>query len=147
MLAVAYIYFDYEDGVSQNINYIIRSLLKQLLNRSSPAYHQLKSMYIENEKVGTDPDPSSFVDLLRYTVASNIGSVFVVFDALDECGNEKFRESIITLICQLKEAGAKGFCTTHRSGNTTWYIICIADRGSERGYTELLFQCPALQWV
>ena len=63
--SVTYIYFDYKDAVSQNVNYVIWS---PLLYSSSTAYQQAESIYNEAHKAGKGPDPSAFMALLRQAV-------------------------------------------------------------------------------
>jgi len=111
-VSVAYIYFDYKDSDAQSVDNVIRSLLKQLLCASIVIPQEVESVYNDARKQFKDPDTLTFTRLLQLVAASNSGNVFIVFDALDECGSTKVRDFVITLICQLKEAGAKGLCTS-----------------------------------
>jgi hypothetical protein len=108
--AVAYVYFDYNDLQSQARDNIIRSLLKQLLFHWAILPRELEQIFERSIERGKTANGETLKEHLIST-CSHVGSVFVLFDALDECTRENFDQAA-ELICDLKNAGAKIFCTS-----------------------------------
>ena len=109
-LAVAYIYFDYNDPKSQTLETVIRSLLKQLLFKFALLPRELESLYDECLQKGKPTDMSA---LRKHLISScsHFQRVIVLFDALDECTPTNLRETT-EIIGELRKAGVKVFCTS-----------------------------------
>src|SRR5438046_8589008 len=115
--AVAYVYFDYKDPEGQTLDKVIRSLLKQLLSSLNLVPRELEALYDESRARSTTPDASA---LQRHLISAipAFASVFIMFDALDECSNHNFEE-VAGLILQLEKGGAKICCTSRIN---TWEV-------------------------
>jgi len=108
-ICVAYIYFDYKNSELQNGDYIVRTLLKQLLLPLDLISRELENVYDDCCSRSKRPDKEFLISQLLST-ATRFSSVFFIFDALDECSKETL-ESMITLICEFKDSAIKMFCT------------------------------------
>ena len=107
---VAYVYFDYKNREEQTRENVVRILLKQLLLPSNLTPPDLESAYDEYCSHHKDPESAIFRQQLLSTSVS-FSSVYVMLDALDECGSETL-EDIIALIGLLRNSGVKVFCTS-----------------------------------
>ena len=81
--AVAYFYFDFNDGGKRDINSLIRSLLTQLSSRTATTPVVLLEAYKENQSGNTAVDDESLTTILRDLILT-FQSIYIVFDALDE---------------------------------------------------------------
>jgi Ankyrin repeats (3 copies)/Ankyrin repeats (many copies) len=109
-VCVAYIYFDYKI-TDQTDDNIVRSLLKQLLVQSKVIPSDLESHYNDCCSLSKSPDGAIFSQSLFSSIA-NFSSVYILFDALDECSDKTFNE-ISALIRRLKDTKELHvFCTS-----------------------------------
>ncbi|WQF89312.1 Putative NACHT nucleoside triphosphatase, P-loop containing nucleoside triphosphate hydrolase [Colletotrichum destructivum] len=79
-----YFYFDFTDTSKQSLEKAIRSLIAQLYRKSHDVQTHLDSLYSSCKSNSQQPS----IDLLRSTfegMAQQIGEVWIVLDALDEC--------------------------------------------------------------
>lgn len=92
---VAYFYF--KDGQRQKAHDMLRSIVKQICmkvsNLSETAINQLHQF----SSCGERPDDAQLVGLLQ-TIAENVGVVYIVVDALDECVE---RRHVLKLLASL----------------------------------------------
>ena len=106
-----YIYFDYKNQEAETGDYVIRTLLKQLLLCSDLIPPDLEKIYDECRSRQKSPEGSFFTQQLLSTAAS-FASIHILLDALDECTSRTL-EDAIALIHQLKDPDPhiKWFCT------------------------------------
>ena len=118
--AIAYVYFDYKNREIQTGDYIVRTILKQLLVQLKTIPRDVEATYDDCCSRLKQPEKTFFVQQLLSMVA-RFGSVYVLLDALDECTDATL-ENIIHLICQLKDSEFKVFCTFRPN------IITLSDK-------------------
>jgi hypothetical protein len=106
---VAYVYFDYKNAEAQTEDFVVRTLLKQLLFSVDLIPRELENVYDERCSRLKSPDNEFLISQLLST-ATKISNVFIMLDALDECSNETL-EDMITLIHRFKHSGIKVLCT------------------------------------
>ena len=106
---VAYLYFDYKNAEAQTRDHVVRTLLKQLLLPSHLIARELEASYDAWSVHSKNPDRTIFSRQLL-SAAATFSSVYIMLDALDECGSETL-DDIVTLIRLLKDSGIKVFCT------------------------------------
>jgi len=112
---LAYIYFDYKDRARQTPEVILSELLKQLafrrtdLQADTSVSPHIEKMY---EKMHTEGKRPSMSDLQEVfiSIAAEFSEVFLIFDALDECG-ENERNLLLPFLMRLPLArkGNVGF--------------------------------------
>ncbi|KAL8647369.1 MAG: hypothetical protein Q9226_006457 [Calogaya cf. arnoldii] len=97
--AVLYFYFDFNDLQKQKLAFMVRSLLSQILECSSVAFRRLKSLYDLCSDGKSQPNLKSLCVKLA-EIVENVDETFIVFDALDECGE---REELFGIINQVRQ--------------------------------------------
>ena len=100
-----YIYFDYKNQEAETGDYVIRTLLKQLLLCSDLIPPDLEKVYDECRSRQKSPKGPFFTQQLSST-APHFSSVHILLDALDECSHETL-EDVIALILQIKNPNVK----------------------------------------
>ena len=84
---VVHIYFDYKAHQSQTALSVATSLLKQLLIRLDFIPQELESMYSTNTKLNM-----ATCKAMLFQCARKVGTIYAVFDAVDECNETNFTE-------------------------------------------------------
>ncbi|KAL4789263.1 ankyrin [Aspergillus venezuelensis] len=84
-LGLAYIYCDFLRKNDQNVENLLASILKQLSHFRSPLPTGVKELYEQHQDRQTRPSLKELVRGLQHVVPL-YAKVFVVIDALDECG-------------------------------------------------------------
>lgn len=82
---LAYWYFQFSNGETQEIPNLLRSLLRQL--SSAPLPPSITKLWESYSRPGTQPDQQTLCEALNETLRNLEGQVFLVLDALDECPN------------------------------------------------------------
>jgi hypothetical protein len=90
---VVYTFFDYNDRQKQTPVGIIRSLLKQIVSPFDTVPREIIDLYASR---ATDPDLSTLLEQF-YTCAERFDSIYILFDAFDECDDSQ-QKKILTLI-------------------------------------------------
>ncbi|KAL8845679.1 MAG: hypothetical protein Q9221_009164 [Calogaya cf. arnoldii] len=101
--AVLYFYFDFNDLQKQKPEYMVRSLLSQLLEQSSTAFHTVKSIHTSCSSGNSQPSFKTLKKALGEIIQS-LGETFIVLDALDECGE---RQELFEIINHIRQYGPK----------------------------------------
>ena len=97
-----YVYFNYKSSESQSQVKIAGNLLKQLVAEADiPS--DLESLY-ETSKAKT-PESAPLIQLLK-SYSKNFSSIYAVFDAFDECGDDN-QEDVLDLFDDLEKSGYK----------------------------------------
>ncbi|KAL8881935.1 MAG: hypothetical protein Q9198_000968 [Flavoplaca austrocitrina] len=97
--AVLYFYFDFNDGKKQQPEYMVRSLLSQLLIQCSIALPIMKRLYSFCSKGSSQPDLKALCVVLG-EIIQDVGDSFIIIDALDECGERQRLFEVINDIRQ-----------------------------------------------
>jgi hypothetical protein len=106
---VAYVYFDYKNMEAQTGDYVVRTLLKQLLLPLDSIPRELEAAYYEYRSRLTVPDQIFFVRQLLSTAAA-FSSTYIILDALDECSTQTL-DNVVSLVRQCQDAGMNVLCT------------------------------------
>ncbi|THZ36792.1 hypothetical protein D6C88_10432 [Aureobasidium pullulans] len=96
---VAYWYFQFSDSTTQDISYMLRSILRQLA--SSPLPDQLRGLWSQHFRNQSEPSRAELLGVISDVVKSH-EVVYLVLDALDEYPAEKSPERR-TLLMIIKE--------------------------------------------
>lgn len=133
-----YFYFDYKYPKLHTAENVIRSLLKQILSFLTAHFRRFESLLNSLRRQNESLDVTIFTQ--NFILASTyFTSVFVLVDGLDECIPTSLSD-VVALICQLKDAGVKIFCTSRNSINlrkqlgTPAEIVIEADINDLRNY-------------
>ena len=97
-MAVIYAYFDYKIQEEQNPSLILSILFRQLLLHLPCLPAEIEKHYEKFILYGSRPDYNTFLELFG-RVGSQFSSVFVLFDAFDEC-TPNYQRAIYSLIQQ-----------------------------------------------
>lgn len=100
---VAYWYFDNADSQTQNLQRLLRLVLRRISAKASPFPEAVRDLANKHEAAGSAPGTSALIRTLKDTVAMLEEDVFLVLDAIDEyqTGNEALREEFLDLLVEL----------------------------------------------
>ena len=113
-IGIAYIYCDYKRQQEQKLEDLLKSLLKQLVQKQPSMPESIKSLYKHHRDRGTSPP---LVEILRvlYSVVANYSRVFIIIDALDECqASDGNRSRLLSEIFNLQVKTKVNFFATSR---------------------------------
>jgi hypothetical protein len=111
--SIAYFYFDFrEEDRHKNVEGFLRSLLRQLSERELPAVVETLS------KDNPSPDIDKLTDTLK-TVLQQVPTVFLDFDALDECTEVKILMKTIAKIKKWGLPGVRILATSRKESDVT----------------------------
>jgi Cdc6-like AAA superfamily ATPase len=108
-IGIAYIYCDYRRQEQKPID-LLKSLLKQLVQKQPSMPESIKSLYERHKDVRTTPSLDEILKVL-YSVVANYSRVFIIIDALDECQN---RRRLLSEIFSLQVETEVNFFATSR---------------------------------
>jgi hypothetical protein len=108
--AIGYIYFDYNDPNSFQLENIVRSLLKQLLFNLQIVPETIEGLYDGCLQKGEAAGFATLKEQLLSNLTKFRRALFL-FDALDEVSTEYIRD-IMALISDFRNAQVKVFCTS-----------------------------------
>jgi hypothetical protein len=100
---VVFYYFDFNDQAKQTLSGCLRSLVQQLSIQSTTLDESLLSLY-EDCNSG-EPNNDDLTEVL-ISILSNTSKIYMVIDALDECGEEE-RESFYEMLNAIKSSTAR----------------------------------------
>ncbi|KAL2844564.1 ankyrin, partial [Aspergillus pseudoustus] len=113
-LGLAYIYFDFRRENDQSAECLLASLLKQLSQCRAPLPTCVKELYEKHGDRRTRPISKELFRALE-SVASLYSKVFVVFDAVDECGTlDDCRNIFLSKIFDLQKVCSVNVLATAR---------------------------------
>lgn len=105
---VLYHYCDYYDAKEQLTTVkIVRSLLRQLAEKSEILPREIEAFYDESQKTGRYPDQNQLVATV-IVLSQRVSKTVIVIDAIDE---QEDRKDLISLVKEL-EASCKIFVTS-----------------------------------
>ncbi|KAJ5353699.1 hypothetical protein N7541_006263 [Penicillium brevicompactum] len=93
---LGYWYFQFGVDATQNIDAMIRSLIRQLSR--SPVASEVTKIWKDHHLKGSQPDTNAVSDVFDDLLSHLTSDVYLVFDALDECPeNEESKERALVL--------------------------------------------------
>jgi hypothetical protein len=132
--AVGFVYFDYKEQEKQTSTNIAANLLKQLittsLHESTPCSDLLETMKARFES-GRLGGIRELGNLIIDWIDRIPGSVFLVFDALDECENTTTQHQLLKFISQLRRSNARILVTSRQSAPPQWITENITIRAND----------------
>ena len=111
-VGVTYVYFNYKTQADQTATTLLSALLKQLVQNRPDVAEPVSALY---RKLGGATKPSlDDISQAFQAVLSNLSSVFVVVDALDECANQNgTRTKLLSFLRDLQaKADLRLLCTS-----------------------------------
>ena len=86
--ALAYFYFAFDRKEMQTVNALMRSLIFQLNAQSGNLYGPLRELHKKYQEGGTcQQPPNKELEKTLMSILSQISSIYIVFDAIDEALN------------------------------------------------------------
>ncbi|KAK7701472.1 hypothetical protein SLS64_010216 [Diaporthe eres] len=100
---VSYWYFDNADSQTQNLQRLLRLVLRRISAKASPFPEAVRDLANKHEAAGSAPGTAALIRTLKDTVAMLEEDAFLVLDAIDEyqTGNEALREEFLDLLVEL----------------------------------------------
>ncbi|MCJ1352896.1 MAG: hypothetical protein MMC33_002880 [Icmadophila ericetorum] len=99
--ALACFYFDFNDIEKQKVSPLVSSLIVQLCNQVVKIPEELDKIF-EKCQVGDHEASSQELEIILFSLVKAFGSMFIVFDALDECPKDGEREDLLDLLAKIK---------------------------------------------
>lgn len=84
-VGIAYIYCNFQSTPDLNIQDLVASLIKQLIQRQSELPKVVIDLYKNHQKKNTRPRTDELSSCLR-SIVTELSTTFIIVDALDECG-------------------------------------------------------------
>lgn len=122
---VAFFYFDFADTEKRKCGNMIRSLITQLCLPNRDVPQALTSLYSSCDNGKTQPPLESLLSLLCEMI-QQLQEVFIVLDALDECGEGEKLLNILENIAGWETDGLHILLTSRKDHNIERWIkqIC-----------------------
>jgi hypothetical protein len=92
---VAYFYFDFSDPQTQDPEAMVRSVIAQLIRKCSVTPNSLDTLFSQHENNNQKPSIETYLEALKDLV-QDFPRVYLVLDALDECGSRAELTDILT---------------------------------------------------
>ena len=83
-VALAFVYCNYKEKLSQTIEYFVGAIIRQLVERKAVIPDYVRTLYGNHRGKGTNPTLTEYLELLQ-SLAKECSEVYIVIDALDEC--------------------------------------------------------------
>jgi hypothetical protein len=124
-LAVAYFYFDFNDGRKQLVNNLIRSLITQLSKQCSSVPVGLVTLYSNCLNGQNQPSTTSLTRVLRDILTSSFfRHAYIVLDALDECSEQDDLLSFLGDVTDWELDSLHILATSRQDRTTIEYLEC-----------------------
>ncbi len=94
-----YFYFDFQVRQKQTLESCLRSLLVQLISRAPKALVSLKQLIAAYDNGKSTPSRGSLLEAFRHAIV-DVGLVYLVLDALDECTNRSILLQTLEECCR-----------------------------------------------
>ena len=120
---IGFVYFDYKEQERQNPTNVAASVLRQLImtsrHDSTPCSDLLELMKgrLERGRLGGIRE---LTKLIIDWIDRIPGSVYLVFDALDECENTTTQHQILKFINQLRRTNVRILATSRQPAPVEW---------------------------
>lgn len=99
-LAIAYFYFDFHD-TDTRLHAVLRSLVEQISLQCPNTPDALMQLFSDNAEGCRSPTAEELTSTVK-SIIGTFGSVYVIFDALDECPQ---REELLALLETMHDWG------------------------------------------
>ena len=120
-----YFYFDFQVGQKQTFEGCLCSLLVQLISRAPKALESLKQLFAAHDKGRSTPSRGSLLEALRQAVV-DVGVVYIVLDALDECSNRSILLQGLGEYCRWGLASLHILTTSRKETDIEDHMIKLA---------------------
>lgn len=113
-IGIAYLYCNYRRKEEQNPEYLLLSLIKQLVQELPSVPEKVKSLYEHHKYKRTRPSFDEISTVLQ-SVVVNYSRVFIIIDALDEChDSDGYRRKVLSEIFSLQNKSEANLFATSR---------------------------------
>jgi hypothetical protein len=92
--AVVYFYFDFHDNEKRKVENLVRSLIVQLSTQSAKTPESLEALFSSSLDGSKQPKVEDLIQTFQQ-ILENFQNVFIIVDALDECGD---RDGLLMLL-------------------------------------------------
>ncbi|KAH8657654.1 hypothetical protein BX600DRAFT_499745 [Xylariales sp. PMI_506] len=105
-MIVAYWYFDNADLQTQNLQRLLRLVLRRIAAKATPFPPAVRDLANKHEVAGSAPSTVVLVKALKETIATLDEDIFLILDAVDEyqSGDETLQEEFLDLLVMLGDA-------------------------------------------
>ncbi|KAG6355225.1 hypothetical protein INS49_004306 [Diaporthe citri] len=105
-MIVAYWYFDNADPQTQDLQRLVRLVLRRTSAKATPFPEPVRDLANKHEAAGSAPGITALMKALQATIAALEEELFLVLDAIDEyqTGKETFREEFLDFLVELGNA-------------------------------------------
>ena len=105
-MIVAYWYFDDADPPTQNLQRLLRLVLRRISAKTTPFPKAVRDLANKHEFSDSSPSTTALIKALKETVAALEEDMFLVLDAIDEyqAGNETLRKEFFDFLVSLGDA-------------------------------------------
>lgn len=105
-LIVAYWYFDNADPPTQNLQRLLRFVLRRISAKATPFPEAVRNLASKHELSGSLPSTTALIKALKETVAALEEDMFLLLDAIDEyqAANETLREEFLNFLIGLGDS-------------------------------------------
>lgn len=107
--AIAYVYCEFNQRVTQTPELIFASILQQLAYRQPNLDPEIDSLYKDRD---SPRPPLKMLISAILSISRNSNAVYIVFDALDECDEKNQRKDILAHLQELSRAPFKILATS-----------------------------------
>jgi ankyrin repeat domain-containing protein 50 len=144
--AILMLYCKWDDSLSQSIDALVASLLKQIAQRYGTASGKMVEMFSQYSRAGTKPGREEMISVLG-TELARFPKAFIIVDGLDELRDEKSR---LALLDTLGSTSAKvNLMITSRPLNNIvqhfqdqgYYITCDGCGRRDQPYQHHCSEC------
>lgn len=111
-IGIAYVYCSFRQRPSQTFRDLLASVVRQLVQRSLEIPNSVRTAYSQSRNKKIQPSVSELLQFLQ-VFSAQLSRVFIVVDALDECGSTA-RESFIAAIYDLQKEHNVNLLATSR---------------------------------
>jgi len=130
-VGVAYVYCNYKDQKEQDVTSMLAAILKQLVQGRPSLAEPLTRLHEQHAHKGTRPSAGEIFTTLQ-SVISDLSTVYIVIDALDECRNDDgTRRWLLGRIRDLQRKANVRFLATSR------FLPDIIDEFKDSGRLEV----------
>lgn len=109
---VAFVYFNYELKTMQTFRHVLRSMLRQIIQRLPGVPKDVEEMYERWKSAKGEPDSDDFKASIQ-AIASQLPGLWIVTDALDEC-DVQTRTGMLSLVSSLESVTNTKYLATCR---------------------------------
>lgn len=105
-MIVAYWYFDNADPPTQNIQRLLRLILRRISAKATPLPEAVRDLANNHELLDSSPSTAALIETLGKVVTTLEEDVFLILDGIDEyqAGNETLREEFLDCLGRLGDA-------------------------------------------